>query len=142
MKELRDVVCGFIQNFPLSIDNVVKSAATAQEFSHFENASQALFHSCAAFTKTQFTNADSILTFVQRHEDETTVMKLENERNENEESQIAQKITYLRETWLFKVAISIFCSMKPTLLLNFKFQIVSFSCIKRTDENTVCVLSI
>ena len=73
MKELRDVVCGFIQNFPLSIDNV---AAIAQEFSHFENASQALFSNCVAFIKAQFTNVDSLLTFVQRHDDEITVMKL------------------------------------------------------------------
>ena len=76
VEELKDAVCNFIQNFPLSIDNVVESAATAQEFLHFENASQALFASCVAFTKTQFTNVDSVLTFVQRHDDETTVMKL------------------------------------------------------------------
>ena len=76
VKELRDVVADFIQNFQLSIDNVVESAAIAQEFSHFEDASQALFATCVAFTRTQFTNADSVLTFVQRHDDETTVMKL------------------------------------------------------------------
>ena len=76
VKELKNVVCDFIQKFPLSADNVVKSAATAQEFSHFDDASQALFASCVAFTKTQFTNVDSVLTFVQRHEDEATVMKL------------------------------------------------------------------
>ena len=76
VKELKNVVCDFIQKFPLSIDNVVKSAATAQEFSHFDDASQALFASCVAFTKTQFTNVDSVLTFVQRHDDETTAVKL------------------------------------------------------------------
>ena len=76
VKELKDAVCNFIQNFPLSIDNVVESAATTQEFLHFEKASQALFASCVAFTKTQFINVDSVLTFVQRHDDEITVMKL------------------------------------------------------------------
>ena len=76
VKELRDVVCDFIQNFPLSTDNVVKSAATAVEFLHFNDASQALFASCVAFTKTLFTNADSVLNFIQRQDYEATVMKL------------------------------------------------------------------
>merc|ERR1719430_1766034 len=36
VKELRDVVCDFIQKIPLSVRIQFESVATAQEFSHFD----------------------------------------------------------------------------------------------------------
>ena len=76
VKELRDVVCDFIQKIPLSVRIQFESVATAEQFSHFDDASQALFASRVAFTRTLFTNVYPCLTFGQRHNDETSVTKL------------------------------------------------------------------
>ena len=80
VKELKDRVSEFIENFtdkaPLTIHNVVDVAATAQEFYHFDNLSKALFARCVAFVGSKFSNAQSILNFVQGNEDKTTVLKL------------------------------------------------------------------
>jgi len=80
VKELKDRVSEFIENFtdkaPLTINNVVDVAATAQEFYHFDNLSKALFARCVAFVGSKFSNAQSVLNFVQGNEDKTTVLKL------------------------------------------------------------------
>ena len=76
VKELKDRVSKFIKNFPISISNVVDVAATTQEFSHFENLSNGLYAACVAFIATEFTNAQSVLAFVQGNEAKMTVMKL------------------------------------------------------------------
>ena len=95
VKELRDVVCDSIQKFPLSVRIQFESATTVEEFSQFDDASQALFASRVAFTKTQFTNVDSGLTFVQRHDDETTAMKpLKDEKMSEDCSNCREKPCY------------------------------------------------
>ena len=66
----------FIQKFPLSAR--IQFESTVEEFSHIDDASRAIFANRVALTKTQFTNVDSGLTFVQRHDDEATAMKLLN----------------------------------------------------------------
>ena len=76
VKELKDRVSDFIKNFPLSIDNVAKVAATACEFPQFAEGSQELYAKCVTFLGTQFTDAQSVLNFVSRNEDEATVVKL------------------------------------------------------------------
>jgi len=76
VKELKDKVSDFIKNFPLSIDNVAKVAATACEFPQFGEGSQELYAKCVTFLGTQFTDAQSVLNFVSRNEDEATVVKL------------------------------------------------------------------
>ena len=68
VKELKDRVSKFIKNFPISISNVVDVAATTQEFSHFENLSNGLYAACVAFIAIEFTDAQSVLAFVQRNE--------------------------------------------------------------------------
>ena len=75
-KELKKVVSNFIKNFPLSMDNLVKAAATAKEYCHFEGVSATLYANCVDFTKAQFTDVDSLLTFVQENDDDVMVMKL------------------------------------------------------------------
>ena len=76
VEELKEVVSTSIKHFPLSIDNLVKSAAIAKEYGHFENVSDALYASCVDFAKAQFTDGDSVLTFVQENNDDTMVMKI------------------------------------------------------------------
>jgi len=76
VEELKKVVSNFIKNFPLSMDNLVKAAATAKEYCHFEGVSGALYANCVDFTKAQFTDVDSLLTFVQENDDDVMVMKL------------------------------------------------------------------
>ena len=76
VEELKEVVSTSIKHFPLSIDNLVKSAAIAKEYGHFENISDALYASCVDFAKAQFTDGDSVLTFVQENNDDTMVMKI------------------------------------------------------------------
>ena len=76
VKELKDKVSHFIKNFPLSIDNVAKVAATACEFAQFGEGSLELYAKCVTFLATQFTDAQSVLNFVVRNEDEATVVKL------------------------------------------------------------------
>ena len=76
VEELKKVVSNFIKNFPLSMDNLVKAATTAKEYCHFEGVSGALFANCVDFTKAQFTDVDSLLTFVQENDDDVMVMKL------------------------------------------------------------------
>ena len=55
---------------------MVKSAAIAKEYGHFENISDALYASCVDFAKAQFTDGDSVLTFVQENNDDIMVMKI------------------------------------------------------------------
>ena len=76
VNELKEKVSGFIDNFPLSIDNVVEVAATTQEFSHFEIASQDLYANCSSFVQVKLNSLKSVLNFVQKNEDEVTVKKL------------------------------------------------------------------
>ena len=76
VKELKDRVSKFMKNFTLTMSNVVDVATAAKEFSHFENLSNDLYASCVAFVGAKFTDAQSVLTFVQGNEDKMTVMKL------------------------------------------------------------------
>ena len=76
VKELKDKVSNFIKNFPLSIDTVAKVAATACKFPQFAEGSQELYNKCVVFLGYQFTDAQSVLDFVNRNEDEATVVKL------------------------------------------------------------------
>ena len=76
VKELKDKVSEFMKNFTLTMSNVVDVATTTEEFSHFENLSNNLYASCVAFVGAKFTDAQSVLTFVQGNEDKMMVMKL------------------------------------------------------------------
>ena len=76
VKELKREVNNYIENFPLSVNTVVKVASTSREFSHFEDVSQALYTSCVDYLATQFTDAQSVFAFINSSEDETTVMRL------------------------------------------------------------------
>ena len=74
VKELKDRVVNFIKSFPLSIHNVVKVAATTQEFSQFKEESEELYKTCVALLGTHFSDAQSVLNFVSKHDDETIVV--------------------------------------------------------------------
>ena len=74
VKQLKDKVSDFIKNFPLSIDTVAKVAATACEFPQFGEVSQELYAKCVTFLGTQFTDAQSVLNFVARNEDNEAAM--------------------------------------------------------------------
>ena len=50
--------------------------AIAKEYAHFENVSDTLYASCVDFAKAQFTDGDSVLTFVQENNDDIMVMKI------------------------------------------------------------------
>ena len=76
VKELKDKVCEFIKNFPLSLENVANIAAAALEFVHFPEVAHQLYSKCVVFLGAQFTDAKSVLDFVQRNEDNAIVVKL------------------------------------------------------------------
>ena len=76
VKELKEKVCEFIKNFPLSLDNVANIAAAALEFVHFPPVSHQLYSKCVDFLGAQFTDAKSVLDFVQRNDDNAIVVKL------------------------------------------------------------------
>ena len=66
MSEYLEKVLGSVD---LSLDTVVKSAAIAVEFSHFEEHSEILLTRCAKFIKSQLTTATSCFSFVARYSD-------------------------------------------------------------------------
>ena len=74
--ELKNMVSRHINNFPLSLDNVVMVAATAEEMSHFEEVSTDLGKACVDLLATQLVNVRSVLNFISNNEDGATVVKL------------------------------------------------------------------
>ena len=74
VKELKEKVVNFIKSFPLSINNVVKIAATTQEFSHFKEESEDLYKKCVTFLRKHLDGAQSILNFISKHADESMVV--------------------------------------------------------------------
>ena len=79
VRELKDMTVEVFKNIPIAMDNVVDMAATAEEFSHFDAMSKAVYSRCVAFIEGQFTNAQSVIEFIQRNEDKATVIKLVND---------------------------------------------------------------
>ena len=79
VRELNDMTVEVFKNIPIAMDNVVDMAATAEEFSHFDAMSKAVYSRCVAFIEGQFTNAQSVIEFIQRNEDKATVIKLVND---------------------------------------------------------------
>ena len=79
VRELKDMTVEVFKNIPIAMDNVVDMAATAEEFSHFDAMSKAVYSRCVAFIEGHFTNAQSVIEFIQRNEDKATVMKLVND---------------------------------------------------------------
>jgi len=79
VRELKDMTVEVFKNIPIARDNVVDMAATAKEFSHFDAMSKAVFSRCVAFIEGHFTNAQSVIEFIQRNEDKGTVIKLVND---------------------------------------------------------------
>ena len=79
VRELKDMTVEVFKNIPIAMDNVVDMAATAEEFSHFDAMSKAVYSRCVAFIEGHFTNAQSVIEFIQRNEDKATVIKLVND---------------------------------------------------------------
>jgi len=79
VRELKDMTVEVFKNIPIAMDNVVDMAATAEEFSHFDAMSKAVYSRCVAFIEGHFTSAQSVIEFIQRNEDKATVMKLVND---------------------------------------------------------------
>ena len=67
------------KNFPVTLENVVKVAATTELFSHFEVPSKDLYSSCVALMEEKFETVGSLVHFIQSNEDKTTVMRLLND---------------------------------------------------------------
>ena len=76
VQELKDRISQLIENFPFTNVSVVDVAAIAEEFSHFESSSRALFSNCVAFIEKQFRSAHGVLKFVRENEDKVTATKL------------------------------------------------------------------
>ena len=76
VQELKDRISQLIENFPLTTANVVEVAAIAEEFSHFESSSRALFSNCVAFIEKQCLSGHGVLKFVRENEDKVTATKL------------------------------------------------------------------
>ena len=74
--ELKNMMSGHINNFPLSLDNVVMVAATAEEGSHFEEVSTNLLKSCVDLLSAKMVDVRSVLSFISNNEDGATVQKL------------------------------------------------------------------
>ena len=72
--ELKDMLVDVFKNFPVSVETVADVAATAEEFSHFEIHSQALFSGCVTFIGKQ--TEQSVSQFIRTNEDKLTAMKL------------------------------------------------------------------
>ena len=79
VRELKDMTVEVFKNIPIAMDNVVEMAATAEEFSHFDAMSKVVCSRCVAFIEGHFTNAQSVIEFIQRNEDKATVIKLVND---------------------------------------------------------------
>ena len=76
VQELKDRISQLIENFPLTTANVVEVAAIAEEFSHFECSSRALFSNCVTLIEKQFPSGHGVLKFVRENEDKITATKL------------------------------------------------------------------
>ena len=76
VRELKEKVVVHIKKFPISMDNVIKVAATASEFYQFTEESEALYENCVIFIEAQFATLRSFLTFVRSSLDESTVVAL------------------------------------------------------------------
>ena len=74
--ELKEMVSGHINNFPISLENVVMVAATAQELSHFDEVSKHLLKRCLDLLSTKMVDVRSVLAFISNNEDAATVQKL------------------------------------------------------------------
>ena len=74
--ELKNMVSGHINNFPLTLDNVVMVAASAEEQSHFEEVSTNLVKSCVDLLSAKMVDVSSVLSFISNNEDGATVQKL------------------------------------------------------------------
>ena len=76
VRELKDKVVNLIKNFPVSINNVTEVAAATFHFPQFKEESEALYANCLAFLAGQFSDVQSVLTFVRSSQDEATVVRL------------------------------------------------------------------
>merc|ERR1712037_256940 len=76
VRELKDKVVNLIKNFTISINNVTEVAATTYHFPEFKEESEALYANCLTFLGAQFSDAQSVLSFVRSFEDEATVVRL------------------------------------------------------------------
>ena len=94
--ELKQRMVNVFKNFHISMSNVVEVAATAEEFSYFEAQSQALYSNCVALIARQFATAQSVIDFVKRNEDKTTVIKLLNNVDFTKEHRLAKLKTELQ----------------------------------------------
>ena len=94
--ELKQRMVNVFKNFPISMSNVVEVAATAEEYSYFEAQSQALYSNCVALIARQFATAQSVIEFVKRNEDKTTVVKLLNNVDFTKEHRLAKLKTELQ----------------------------------------------
>ena len=83
---MKDVVSKYINNFPLTMDNVVMVAATAQELSHFEEVSKNLLKGCVDLLSTRLVDVKSVLTFISKNGDGSTVLKLLKDLDSKKES--------------------------------------------------------
>ena len=74
--KLKEVVSKNINNFPLTMDNVVMVAATAQELSHFEEVSKNLMEGCVDLLSKRLVDVKSVLAVISKNGDGSTVLKL------------------------------------------------------------------
>ena len=83
---MKDVVSKYINNFPLTMDNVVMVAATAQELSHFDEVSKNLLKGCVDLLSTRLVDVKSVLTFISKNRDGSTVLQLLKDLDSKKES--------------------------------------------------------
>ena len=86
MDQLKEVVSKYINNFHLTMDNVVMVAATAQELSHFEEVSKNLLKGCVDLLSTRLVDVKSVLTFISKNGDGSTVLQLLKDLDSKKES--------------------------------------------------------
>jgi hypothetical protein len=64
---MKDVLLPFLQQFPITQENVMQAAATAQYFSYLREASERVIKSCAVFLEQRMRTVRALVGFAKEH---------------------------------------------------------------------------